>query len=254
MRDTEEKMEVKKKKKKKKRRKKRYFLRIILFVAFCVALYFFLTSSIFDIQKIAVENNNYYTQEQVISIAKIKTGKNIFETDISQAKEALLLDPYIKNTKVSRKLPDTVKIKVEERKEFACIPYGNEFVLIDKEGMVLRKTEVEPKLPLLVGMTVKSIDPGKPLEVEENSVLSDTLRLVDGMGEHELYFKKIDISNVIVKAYVFDQLICEGTPENILNKLGLLQEVLYGLHAQGIERGVLKVGTDNLIPFNPVVE
>ncbi|MEG1584660.1 MAG: FtsQ-type POTRA domain-containing protein [Anaerovorax sp.] len=243
-----------KQKKKKKRRKKRYLLKFILVVIFCVALYFFLSSNIFDIQKITVSNNNYYTKEQVIGIAKLKLGENIFAADMSAAKEKLLLNPYVKTVKVSRKLPATVVITIDERKEFASVPYGKEFVLIDKEGMVLRKTEVEPALPLLVGMTMKNIEPGEPLEVEENSVLSDTLRLVDEMGEHELYFKKIDISNVIVRAYVFDQLICEGTPENILKSLEPLKEVLYGLYAQGIERGVLKVGSDQLIPFNPVVD
>lgn len=252
--NTEEKVVKQKKKKKKKRRKKRYLLRFLLLIAFFVALYFFLTSTVFDIQKITVQDNNYYTKEQVIGIAKVKTGKNIFETDVSKIKERLLLDPYIKNVKVGRKIPHTIYIEVEERKEFACIPYGNEFILIDNEGMVLKKTEIEPALPLLVGMTVKNIEPGTALEVEENAVLSDTLRLVAEMDEHEIYFKKIDISNVIIKAYIFDQLVCEGTPENMLNNLEGLQKVLYDLYSQGIERGVLKVGSDQLYPFNPKIE
>ena len=54
-------------KKKKKRRKKRYLLKLcaVLLVAF--GAYKLLTSPIFDIQKITVENNAYYTSEQIIT-------------------------------------------------------------------------------------------------------------------------------------------------------------------------------------------
>lgn len=248
-------MSKKEKVKKKKKRKKKYYLfKFILFIAISVGLYFFFTCSLFDIQTIKVENNRYYTSEQVISIAKAKSGKNLFETSTSKIKEKLLDDPYIKGAKVKRKLPDTIRIIVEERQEYATIPYGGEFVIIDQEGLVLRKTKVEPKLTLLLGMTLKNIDPGTPLEVEENAVLTDTLSMLKQMEKQKLYFKKIDISNIVIKAYIYDQLTCEGTPENILKNVKPLEEVLYDLELKGIERGVIKVGFEGYFSFSPLVE
>ncbi|WP_027398722.1 cell division protein FtsQ/DivIB [Anaerovorax odorimutans] len=240
--------------KKKKRKKKRYLLKFFIFIVLCTALYLFLTSSLFDIQKIKVENNNYYTSEQVISIAKAKAGKNLFKVSTSDMKERLLKDSYIKSVKVKRRLPDTIKIIVEEREEYAAIPYGEEYVIIDSEGMVLRKVSIEPKLTILLGMTVKNIDTGTPLEVEENSLLTDTLSMLKKMEKYDLYFKKIDISNIIIKAYIYDQLICEGTPENILNNMETLQEVLYDYYSKGIKRGTIKVGADGYFAFSPLVE
>lgn len=240
--------------KKKKRKKKRYLLKFFLLVAFVAGMYFFFTSSLFDIQKITVENNNYYTAEQVISLAGAKTGENLFEASLSQMKEKLLADPYIKNVKLKRKLPAEVVIAVEERKEDVAVPYGGRYVIVDKEGMVLRTTDSEPALTLLLGLTIENMEPGTPLAVEENAALTDTLKLLAAVKKHELYFKKIDISKIMVKAYIYDQLMCEGTPEDIANNLDGLEEVLQLQYKQGIERGVITMGSDRYISFSPLVE
>jgi len=240
--------------KKKKRKKKHYLLRFIVLVAFFTGMYFFFTSSLFDIQKITVENNSHYTQEQIISLAGAKTGENLFEASLSAMKEKLLADPYIKNVKLKRRLPAEVVIIVEERKEDAAVPYGNQYIIIDNEGMVLRQADQEPALTLLLGMTIKNRKPGTPLEVEDNTSLTDTLKLLEDVKKHELFFKKVDVSKVVVKAYIYDQLVCEGTPDDIRSNLDSLQEVLYDLYTKGIERGVIKMGSDKYFSFSPLVE
>ncbi|HVI39416.1 MAG TPA: hypothetical protein VM577_02055, partial [Anaerovoracaceae bacterium] len=134
------------------------------------------------------------------------------------------------------------------------VPYGNKYIIIDNEGMVLRQADQEPALTLLLGMTVKNMKPGTPLEVEDNSSLTDTLKLLEDVKKHELFFKKIDISKIVIKAYIYDQLICEGTPDDIRNNLDSLQDVLYDLYTKGIERGVIKMGSDKYFSFSPLVE
>ncbi len=165
-----------------------------------------------------------------------------------------MADPYVKNVKLKKRLPAEVQIIVEERKEDAAIPYGNSYIIIDGEGMVLRKTDTEPTLPLLLGMTIENMEPGTPLKVEENAALTDTLKLLAEVKKHEIFFKKIDISNITVKAYIYDQLVCEGTPEDIMNNMDSLREVLYDLYTKGIERGVIKMGSDRYFSFSPLVE
>ena len=241
--------------KKKKRRKKHYLLKFLLLVAVATGAYFLLTSSLFDIQKISVENNSYFTVEQVIKIAGAKTGDNLFEAPVGDMKDKLLADPYIKSVKIKRKLPAELRIILDERQEGAAVTYGKRFIIIDNEGMVLRKSATEPTLPLLLGMTVKKMDPGSPLEVEENSVLTDTLKLLSQVKKHDMIIKKVELSGVFIKAYITDQLIFEGTPENIANNLDSLQDVLYDLYTKGIERGVIKVGkNEEYIFFSPLVE
>ena len=239
-------------KKVKKKKKKNYLLRIFMFAVICAALYFLLNLSFFDVAKITVKNNNFYTAEQII-----ETGENIFfESRTGRIKSALLEDAYIKNVKVSRRLPSTIVIDVEERTEAAAVKYGDIYIILDESGLVLRHSEVEPKLTLLEGLTLKSIEPGKALEAEENYMLSDTLEILRKMNESEVYFKSIDLSGVMIKAYIYDNLICSGTPEAVAQNLenGGLQQVLYDLYSQGVERGTITVNSDGTCAFNAAID
>lgn len=243
--------------KRKKRRKKHYALRFLIVLLFCAGAYYFLTSEFFDVKAVEVEKNEYYTDQQVIQ----RTGAdllskpvNLFRVSTRDLRETLLADPYIKAAIVSRRLPDGIRIEVTEREEEAAIPYGDGYILIDIEGIVLRQTDVEPALTLLSGMTLSNIEPGTPLLVEENAVLTDTLQLLAAMEENDLFFKQIEVSPVVIRARIYDQLTCEGTPENILKSMDGLKEVLYDLYEQGIERGSIKVGGDGYYSFSPLVE
>lgn len=138
-------------KKKRKRKKKRYLLKFFILLILAASLYFFFSSSMFDIQKITVENNNHYTKEQLISLAGVRTGENLFKASLSQMKENLLADPYVKNVKLRKRLPAEVVISVQERSEDAAVPYGNKYILIDSEGMVLRISDIEPAVTLITG-------------------------------------------------------------------------------------------------------
>ena len=244
------------KKRKKKRYKKNYLLRLLLLIALGVGVYYWLTSSFFDLRQVVVENNSYYTKEQIIAKSDAKMGQNIFGIKTNHMRDALLEDPYMKSARVKRSLPASVIITVEERSEAATIPYADLFVVIDINGLVLRKTNTELPLPLLLGMTIKTMEEGSPLEVEETSVLTGTLQMLEVMEDTDMFFKKIDISNIIIRAYVYDNLICQGTPENVMESMisGGLEKLLYELYTNGIERGIIYVGSDNYYSFNPMIE
>ncbi|QHI73050.1 cell division protein FtsQ/DivIB [Aminipila terrae] len=242
--------------KKKKRKKKNYLLRLLVIIAIGVGLYFLITSELFDIDSVKIKNNNYYTVEQVKDKSGIKIGENIFKLKKNEIKDKLLKDPYFANVIIKRKLPATVVVEVTERTEKAAVIYNGAYIIIDSDGMVLRKASAEPKITVIQGLTVKKAKEGKPLEVEENSILADTLRMLKSMESSDLFFKKIDISNVIIKAHIYDELICEGTPENLSQNIknGNLETALYEMYSKGIKRGIIKVGTDNYCSFDPNVE
>ncbi len=242
--------------KKKKRKKKNYLLRLLVIITIGAGLYFLITSELFDINSVKIQNNSYYTVEQVKDKAGIKVGKNIFKLKKSDIKDKLLKDPYFESIVIKRKLPSTIVIQVTERTEQAAIQIADSYIIIDENGMVLRKAELEPKITIIQGFTVKKAKEGKPLEVEENSILTGTLNMIKSIEDSDIFFKKIDISNVIIKAHIYDQLICEGTPENLTESIknGNLEKTLYEMYSKGIERGIIKIGSDNYCSFDPNVE
>ncbi|MDR1135696.1 MAG: FtsQ-type POTRA domain-containing protein [Clostridiales Family XIII bacterium] len=240
--------------KKKKRRKKHYLLKLTGLILLSTGLYFFLTSQVFGIQNIVIENNNYYTSEQLIEKTGVLIGDNLFKTDVGELKKTLMSDPYIMNVKTRREPPSTLLIHVSEREEAAFIKYNGNCVIIDEEGLILRVTDTEPVLTELSSMTVIEAETGKTVKVEENAAFTDTLNLMKDVKKSELYFKKIDISNIIIRAYVYDHLICEGTPANFAESLERLKATLLDLDAQEIQRGTVRIGGDNYIAWQPLAE
>ncbi|MBQ4410546.1 MAG: FtsQ-type POTRA domain-containing protein [Firmicutes bacterium] len=239
-------------KKKKKRRRKHYFLRFCIFCALVFGLYYFLNSDFFAVRKFEVSGNQYYTPAQIIEMSGLQSGVNMFfETKTRPARNALLEDPYIRLAEIKRKPKDTIQIVIEERKEYAAVPYGEQYRLSDREGTVLRVADEEPALPILGNMSITEMTPGKALQVEQAYLLTDTLSLLNLVEENDIYFKRIDFSTVIIRAYIYDDLYCEGAPANIRDNMASIQKLLQELYKEEITRGVIRVGTDNYLSYSP---
>lgn len=247
-------MTEEKPRKKKRRRKKRYLLRLIIIVLAGAGLFFFATSDFFAVEEINVADNAYYTTEQIIQLAGAERGVNLFKADIKGMKEKLLADPYIKGASVTRELRDKLNISVTERQEEAAAPLGEGYIIIDRDGMVLRHTETAPALPLMVGLNLLSAEPGNPLQAEQNALLKGSLELIEAMKAEDLYFKKVEVSDFLVRAYIYDNLFCQGEPKTILENMDGLQDVLYDLYTKGIERGTIYVGNDGYFSYDPSAE
>ena len=157
---------------------------------------------------------------------------------------------------LKRSLPDTVVIEITERKQTAAIVYGEKYVVIDGNGTVLRKTSVEPKITVIKGLTISKLSVGEEIETEEKVLFRQTLEMLSSMEKGDMYFKKVELSKVQIKAYVFDHLICEGTPENLMQSMesGSLQSVIQELMNRKIERGTIKVSGDDYISFTPKID
>ncbi len=239
-------------KKKKKRRKKHYLLRFCIFCALVIGAYQFMNSDFFALRNFVVTGNEYYTPAQIIEMSGLQPGVNLFfEIKTRPARNALLQDPYIRLAEIKRKPRDTIEINIVERREYAAVPYGEQYVLIDREGTVLRIADAEPALPLLGNMTITEMTPGKALQVEQAYLLTDTLSLLALVEDNDIYFKRIDFSTVIVRAYIYDDLYCEGAPANIRDNMASIQKLLQELYREDITRGVIRVGTDSFLSYSP---
>ena len=238
-------------------KKKHYFLRflILLFVLGCI--YLFLKSSYFAVKEYKVEGNQYYADKEVLGMAKAKTGNNIiFESGISEIEEVLEKEPYFEKVKVKRQLPSTLVIEVQERTQTAAVVYGENFIVISDEGIVLRKADIDPELPLLTGLTISKMNVGEKIECEEKDSLTTTLRMLRIMTEGDIYFKRIDVASVIIHAYIYDSLIVKGTPNEVMSSIesGKLQSVVNNLFSNNITRGTIKMGGEDYMSFTPEIE
>ena len=234
----------------------RVFLVLLLLALLAGGVYLALTSEWFNVKKIAVEGNEYYSNKEIINMSGIEKGGNIFTAvDTGKATDNLERDPYFAKVRISRKLPDTIRIRVSERTQVAAVKYGGKFVVIDKDGFVLRISETDPKLTVLEDLTLSRIDQGALIEVEESSVLADTLDMLSIMREEDMYFKKIKVSAVTIQAFINDYMIVKGSPAQMRGSIesGDLQKVVNKLFQDDIKRGTLSLGNDNYISFSPEI-
>ncbi|MCR4667794.1 MAG: FtsQ-type POTRA domain-containing protein [Clostridia bacterium] len=243
--------------KRRRHRKKHYILRVLAAAAVIAAAVLFLRSDYFAIKEIQVTGNSYYTDDEVRNMCKSELGRNIlFDSGISETEERLIADPYFSSVEIKRKLPDKISITVEERHQQAAFIYGEDYVVIDDEGIMLRKTNVAPELTLLTGLTISRMDLGEKVEAEEKENLVTVLKMLRAMESGDIYFIKIDVSRIVIKAYIYDNFIVKGTPQEILSAIekGQLQKVVASLFADGISRGTIKMGGESYMSFSPDIE
>lgn len=239
---------------KKIRKKKHYLLRFLIVLGVLAGTGLFLASGFFDIDTILVEGNHYYADDQVINMAGAKKGVNLFwGAGGSDIEDNLCKNPYFAEVNISRKLPRTLIINVKERRQMAAFTYGDSYIIIDADGTVLRKSDVDPKLTLLTGLTISKLKISEKIGCEEKATLDTTLKMLETMQAGDIFFKKIDVSKVIIKAYIYDTLIVKGTPKQMMKSMerGDLQKVVNNLFENQTTRGTINLGDHNYMSFSP---
>lgn len=217
---------------------------------------FALKSPYFNVRRFLISGSYYYTTDEIMMMGKCKAGGNIFTgVDCSAIRKRLMQDPYMADVIVRRKLPATIEIKINERKQVAGIVYGDKYVVIDNEGIVLRKTSVDPKVTILRGMTISKLNLGEKIEVEEGVLYRQSMTLIATAADNSMYFKGLNIEDGEVKAYILKNLLVEGSYDNMLSALetGDIQLVVQELFNKRIERGTIKVTGENYVSFTPKI-
>lgn len=129
---------------------------IILFVG---AVCFLCLSPMFRLENIVVENNEVIPADTISSLSKIELYKNIFLVDKKKAIKNIEKNSYINSVKISRQLPNTIKIIVEERKEKYLVEFAEgKYAIIDGQGYILTITNELKQLPILVGVKTSTED------------------------------------------------------------------------------------------------
>ncbi|MGN1383213.1 MAG: cell division protein FtsQ/DivIB, partial [Eubacterium sp.] len=165
--------------KKKKHRKKHILLNILIVIALVLGCVVFLLSPVFNIKTIEVQGNHYYSDSEVINIADAQKGVSLFALKgYSQMKDKLLANPYFTDVKFRCHLPSTLIIRVKERKQVAAIKYGDQYIVIDGEGRVLRITSVNPEITILKGLKLSRITLGKKVRAEQSGTLQYMLDMI----------------------------------------------------------------------------
>ena len=184
----------------KNRKKRNRFLKWISIIAIVIiGLIFTFVSPLFNIKEIKVENNNILSTEKIISLSRLKKDQNIFRFLKADVETHLKEDPYVESVKVSRELPNTVKLEVKERNRDFSVKFLNGFAFINNQGYILEIVEDNAGVPILLGTETpeEQFTPGNRLDNKDLKKLEVAIQVMKIAKENEIAEKitSIDITN-----------------------------------------------------------
>jgi cell division protein FtsQ len=205
-----------------------FFVLLVLITGFVL-----LRSPFFEVRSIVVQGNQIVDQGRIKSVSDIAPGENIFKVDLKEAAEKLKLIPMIKDVQVTRSLPSTVVIVVEERKPAGILPTGEGFIEVDGEGVYLQKANAcVPGLPVVTGINFNLPSPG---DVINDVRLHEALAVITGLsGETVAGLSEVHIDeDRQIKLYTIEGIECRfGLAEDIQEKGNIFTELLKELRNQ----------------------
>ena len=163
------------------------------------AIIFTIMSPIFNVKNIKVEGNSYLSEEQVISLSRIEIENNMFKYNKKEIIKNIKENAYIENVEVKRSIPDTIEIKITERKTSFMIQFANAYAYINNQGYILEISNKALEYPILTGFStpVEELQEGKRLNKEDLKKLSDVLEIMESATSNEIasLITEINIEN-----------------------------------------------------------
>lgn len=106
-----------------------------------------------EVRNVLVEGRVETSAADILEALQAERGTPLMGIDIDSAKERLERLPWVKRAVVERRLPDTLRVEVEEREAFALWQHGKRLAVIDREGTVILREDVArfADRPLVVG-------------------------------------------------------------------------------------------------------
>lgn len=107
----------------------------------------------FQVKKVEVVGADRIDRLKVYDIALAQKDRSMAAVDLDSVRGDLMKYGWIKDARVSRRLPDTLVVDIVERTPAAIWQHNNRLSLIDEKGVVLEPVTVAtmPDLPLVIG-------------------------------------------------------------------------------------------------------
>ena len=132
------------------------------------ARHYALNTPRFAIHEIEVEGNVRRSERDIANAAGVEVGQNILALDADRAERLVLEDPWVREVKITRQLPNRLRIDVVERQAGAVAAIDGRLVLVTTEGEPFCELgEGDPfDLPLVTGISAELLGRDRGAAVE----------------------------------------------------------------------------------------
>jgi cell division protein FtsQ len=199
--------------------------------------YTFLRSPYFRVQHIDVRGLTSLSTEEVVVACGLAEDENIFDVDIGGLASRVRAIPRVDKVLVSRRLPSTIVIQVQERLPVAVLPYAGYFVEVDGAGTAigLEESYRANELPLLTGLTLRSVKVGYRVDAPE---LPLALAIAAALPERvlrrvsEINFDESRGFSLYMQSHT-QALLGSGTEAELKSRVAVLDALLARIEEEG---------------------
>jgi len=190
----------------------------------------------FQIAGVDVKGVRSVSEEDIQELAKMFTGQNIFHVDLGEATRRALANPWVREVRIERALPNRISVIYTEREPRAILQAANGRYLIDDEGVVMApvvKSEQGTGLPVIAIRDCRAV----PRETVSNGAVTGALQLLGELAARGGWSAgavtvKADSSETIAIVYADHEFrIGSGNYDEKLRRLG---EIVADMRQRGL--------------------
>ncbi|MCK9418310.1 MAG: FtsQ-type POTRA domain-containing protein [Nitrospirae bacterium] len=142
-----------------------------------------LHAEMFQIAGVDVQGAKQISEADLREIAGVFKGKNIFRVDLETPVMRARANPWVKDARIYRRLPNRISMVVTERVAFALLDTGDGMYVMDNEGVVINRIAKENasvwQLPV-VAVKQSRVRPGEQVTYEG---VAESLTLIAEIAE-----------------------------------------------------------------------
>ena len=228
---------------------------LLRFLAVAFGVGILVRSVLFTVRAVQVSGNVNMTEAQVLSVAGISLGANMFELDETEIARRVNANHYLSFEKLRLDWPDGVTLFVRERVPCAYAnAYGMLYILAD-DGTVLEDSndiDTLPDLPVVRGFREGDVVVGRKIAPEASEKLVAYKELIAELQTQE-YLEQISVLNISDVDNIYlettDHYTVEmGDSSDMRAKVGAMRAVVDKLREMGKESGIINVADDPVHP------
>ncbi len=218
-------MNSKKKKTKRKKIRKSYISTVAALMAtatiiFCIH-YLVFEARVFDLNGFKIEGLTMYSSEYIIEKANVVEGQKLYAIDLDEIEKTVEEEAYVKSCKASYYLPNKLNLDIVERKEKFSLTYGDEVIILDKDGYVLDGNYQDVELFPIESYSEVKYSLGEQIEIEGLRDFEKIYNLLE-------YTQSLEEKDKVSKLYIHeDNIVSVDTFYGMIIKFELDQEEKY---------------------------
>jgi cell division protein FtsQ len=144
------------------------------------------SSPYFRISQVETRGLAHLDRKMLLAHSGFTLPVNAFDVDPDNVRERIEAHPWVSSATVERRLPDDLRITVEEHRPVAIVVHRDAMWLVDSEGHPFKAIDdrdparrLMGELPLISGLRPDRLRHGGSRELEDRALLAEALEVVE---------------------------------------------------------------------------